>query len=35
MVGIHALDLVLGLGTPHCMTQQQPVAQASGLRIGK
>ena len=23
-VGIHALDLVWGLGTLHCMTQQQP-----------
>jgi agmatine deiminase len=25
VVGIHALDLVLGLGTLHCMTQQEPV----------
>jgi agmatine deiminase len=25
VVGIHALDLVLGLGTLHCLTQQQPV----------
>lgn len=24
VVGIHALDLVLGLGTIHCLTQQQP-----------
>ena len=24
VVGIHATDLVLGLGTLHCMTQQQP-----------
>ena len=24
LVGIHAVDLVLGLGTLHCMTQQQP-----------
>jgi agmatine deiminase len=24
VVGIHALDLVLGLGTLHCLTQQQP-----------
>lgn len=24
VVGIHSLDLVLGLGTLHCMTQQQP-----------
>ncbi|MGH9813586.1 MAG: agmatine deiminase family protein, partial [Candidatus Acidiferrales bacterium] len=26
VVGIHALDLVLGLGTLHCLTQQQPAA---------
>jgi len=25
VVGIHALDLVWGLGTLHCMTQQQPL----------
>ncbi len=25
VVGIHAVDLVWGLGTLHCMTQQQPV----------
>ena len=24
VVGIHAVDLVWGLGTIHCMTQQQP-----------
>jgi agmatine deiminase len=24
VIGIHAVDLVLGLGTLHCMTQQQP-----------
>jgi agmatine deiminase len=24
VVGIHAVDLVLGLGTLHCLTQQQP-----------
>jgi agmatine deiminase len=24
VIGIHCLDLVLGLGTLHCMTQQQP-----------
>jgi agmatine deiminase len=29
MVGIHAVDLVWGLGTLHCMTQQQPRAQDS------
>jgi agmatine deiminase len=27
VVGIHALDLVWGLGTLHCMTQQQPDAR--------
>jgi agmatine deiminase len=26
VVGIHSVDLVLGLGTLHCATQQQPVA---------
>jgi agmatine deiminase len=32
VVGIHARDLVLGLGTLHCSTQQEPVAgkRASG-----
>jgi agmatine deiminase len=24
VVGIHAVDLVLGFGTLHCLTQQQP-----------
>ena len=24
VIGIHAVDLVWGLGTVHCMTQQQP-----------
>jgi agmatine deiminase len=24
VVGVHAVDLVWGLGTLHCMTQQQP-----------
>jgi agmatine deiminase len=28
VVGIHALDLVWGLGTLHCMTQQEPRAAA-------
>lgn len=28
VVGIHAVDLVWGLGTLHCLTQQQPRAQA-------
>jgi agmatine deiminase len=27
IVGIHCLDLVWGLGTLHCMTQQEPAAQ--------
>jgi agmatine deiminase len=31
VVGIHAVDLVWGLGTLHCLTQQQPAAnQAPG-----
>jgi agmatine deiminase len=29
IVGIACRDLVLGLGTLHCVTQQQPVAAAS------
>jgi agmatine deiminase len=24
IIGIHAVDLVWGLGTLHCLTQQQP-----------
>jgi agmatine deiminase len=24
VIGIHAVDLVWGLGTLHCMTQQEP-----------
>lgn len=28
IVGIHAVDLVWGLGTLHCLTQQQPAAAA-------
>jgi agmatine deiminase len=27
VAGIHAVDLVWGLGTLHCLTQQQPAAQ--------
>jgi agmatine deiminase len=27
VVGIHAVDLVWGLGTIHCLTQQEPLAQ--------
>jgi len=29
VIGIHAVDLVWGLGTLHCMTQQQPAARVS------
>jgi agmatine deiminase len=29
VVGIHAVDLVWGLGTLHCLSQQQPAAAAS------
>jgi len=29
VIGIHAVDLVWGLGTLHCMTQQQPAAVSS------
>ena len=29
VVGIHAVDLVLGFGTLHCLTQQQPPASCS------
>lgn len=27
VIGIHAVDLVLGLGTLHCLTQQEPAAR--------
>ena len=29
VVGIHAVDLVWGLGTIHCLTQQEPLATSS------
>ena len=29
VVGVHCRDLVLGLGTLHCMTQQEPVGRSS------
>ena len=32
VVGIHAVDLVWGLGTVHCMTQQQP---ATGIDVSQ
>ena len=28
VVGIHAVDLVWGLGTLHCLTQQEPMPRA-------
>jgi agmatine deiminase len=33
VVGIHAVDLVWGLGTLHCMTQQQPAAAVIGRAV--
>jgi agmatine deiminase len=30
VVGIHSVDLVLGLGTLHCLSQQQPAGSVSG-----
>src|SRR6185437_493212 len=30
VIGIHSVDLVWGLGTLHCMTQQQPAATFAG-----
>ena len=32
IVGIHAVDLVWGLGTLHCLTQQQPAALGNNSR---
>jgi agmatine deiminase len=29
IVGIHSVDLVLGLGALHCLTQQQPAGSTS------
>ena len=29
VIGVHAVDLVLGLGTLHCLTQQQPASETS------
>jgi len=31
VIGIHAVDLVWGLGALHCMTQQQPAADKAGV----
>jgi agmatine deiminase len=35
VVGIHATDLVVGLGTLHCSTQQQPAARLSRGKAGR
>jgi agmatine deiminase len=32
VVGVHAVDLVWGFGTLHCLTQQQPSARGTRLR---
>jgi agmatine deiminase len=34
VVGIHALDLVLGMGAVHCLTQQEPVRAKAAVRAG-
>jgi len=28
VIGIHAVDLVWGLGTLHCLTQQEPIGNS-------
>jgi agmatine deiminase len=33
IVGIHSVDLVWGLGTLHCLTQQQPTARGRDSRV--
>jgi agmatine deiminase len=33
VVGIHAVDLVWGLGTLHCLTQQEPAARRGGFSL--
>ncbi|HEV8060836.1 MAG TPA: agmatine deiminase family protein [Gemmataceae bacterium] len=35
VVGIHAVDLVWGLGTLHCLTQQQPVGRQEPGQCGR
>jgi agmatine deiminase len=32
VVGVHAVDLVWGFGTLHCLTQQQPSVRSLHLR---
>ncbi len=34
IVGVHAVDLVWGLGTLHCLTQQQPAARSAATHGG-
>lgn len=34
VIGVHAVDLVWGLGTLHCLTQQQPAALGGGALGG-
>jgi agmatine deiminase len=33
VIGIHSVDLVLGLGTLHCMTMQEPPLSTDLVRI--
>ena len=33
VIGIHCLDVVLGLGTLHCMTMQQPAGERTRLQM--
>ncbi len=33
VIGIHAVDLVWGLGTLHCLTQQQPAVRAANTSL--
>ena len=35
VVGIHAVDLVWGLGTLHCMTQQEPAGAPASRSLGQ
>jgi agmatine deiminase len=34
IVGVHAVDLVWGLGTIHCLTQQEPRGSKNGQIVG-
>jgi agmatine deiminase len=35
VVGIHAVDLVWGLGTLHCLTQQEPIGKVEKWKGGE